>query len=60
MFFSVLFSSTKRFTFLLVIPNAIEFDLDVRGVSSRRCRSNKILFSLNGNPASCYGMFKEI
>lgn len=60
MFFPVLFSSTKRFTFLLVILNVIEFDLDIWAVSSRRCRSNKILFSLNENLAAHYGMFKEI
>lgn len=54
-FFSVLFSSTRRFTFLLVILNVIEFDLDIRDVSSRRSRSSKILFSLNEN----LGMFKE-
>lgn len=60
MFFPVLFSSTKRFTFLLVILNVIELDLDIWAVSSRRCRSNKILFSLNENLAACYGVFKEI
>lgn len=60
MFFSVLFFFYNKFIFRLVILNVIEFDLDIQDVSSRRCRSNKILFSLNENLAASYGMFKEI